>query len=224
MPSKIKKVNKNNDNTVSRRDRILGAAMEIFAEKGYQDAHVREIARRATVSEVTIYGEFKDKEDLLHAIPEMTMLQAMEQLALHMEGIKGAINRLRKFTWLYLYLFESKPDWSKVVLLQIKPSSRFLQTQAYQQVRAFTRFLIQILEEGQQEGLIRTDLDLNLARHVFIGGVEHITERWLLLGKPERITSYAEDLFGLFLRAFGTSKALEMLNHKEDNPAEASSS
>jgi TetR/AcrR family fatty acid metabolism transcriptional regulator len=224
MARNRKKYNKINDNTVARRDKILGAAMQIFAEKGYQDAHVREIARRAGVSEVTIYGEFKDKEDLLHAIPEMTMQEAMDQLALHMEGIKGAINRLRKFTWLYLYLFESKPDWSKVVLLQIKPSPRFLQTQGYQQIRAFTRFLIQLFEEGQREGLIRQDLDLNLARHVFIGGVEHITERWLLLGKPERITSYADELFRISVRAFGTPQALEILNCEEANPAESPSS
>jgi len=63
-------MNKINKNQIVKRDIIITAALEIFAQKGFQKARVTEIARRAGVSEATIYKEFKDKEDLLHAIPE----------------------------------------------------------------------------------------------------------------------------------------------------------
>ncbi len=217
MPRK-ENANNNSDNRIAKRHRILEAAMSVFSEVGYDRAHVSQIARKARVSERTIYEEFKDKEDLLHGIPEMVMPRAIQDLTLHMNGIKGALNKLRKFTWFYLNFFESNPAWSKVVLLQIKPSYRFLGTQAYQLIRDFTRVLVHILEEGQREGVVRQDLDLHVARHVFIGGVEHITERWLLLGKPERITSCADELYRIFVRAFGTKRALRIANSQEGKP------
>jgi len=99
-------MNKINKNQIVKRDIIITAALEIFAQKGFQKARVTEIARRAGVSEATIYKEFKDKEDLLHAIPEKIMPEATAELLLHMQGIEGARNKFRKFLWFYLYFFE----------------------------------------------------------------------------------------------------------------------
>lgn len=196
-------VNKISNNHISKRDIILTASLEIFAHKGFQKARVTEIARRAGVSEATIYKEFEDKEDLLHAIPETIMPAATSELALHMQGIKGAKNKFRKFLWFYLYFFETNKDWAKVLLLQIKPNPRFAKTRAYQLIREFTRIFIDILEEGKKEGEFKKTLDNNLARHIFIGGIEHITTRWLLLGKPEHLLSCTDELFEMFTRAFG---------------------
>jgi len=53
------------------RDRILDAALETFAEKGFTAATTREIARRARVNEVTIFRQFKSKKALFGA----TMLE-----------------------------------------------------------------------------------------------------------------------------------------------------
>lgn len=96
-----------------------------------------------------------------------------------------------------------------MVLLQIKPNPRFLKTTAYQLIRKFTRILIDILEDGKKEGRIRKDLDNNLARDIIIGGIEHITTRWILLGKPEHILSYTDELFEIFTRAFGPEGTFE---------------
>jgi AcrR family transcriptional regulator len=52
----------------ARREQILGAAMRVFAAKGYSRATTREVAREAGVSEGTIYNYFEDKEALLMAI------------------------------------------------------------------------------------------------------------------------------------------------------------
>ncbi len=205
--TKIQNINKFNNNQIAKRDIILTAALEIFAQKGFQKARVSEISRLAGVSEATIYKEFDDKEDMLHAIPEKIMPEATSELSLHMQGIKGALNKFRKFLWFYLYFFETNKDWATVVLLQIKPNPRFIKTTAYQLIRKFTRIFIDILEEGKKEGTFKKTLDNNLARHIFIGGIEHITTRWLLLGKPEDILSYTDELLEIFTRAFGPEGA-----------------
>ena len=52
------------------RDRILKAAGEEFLEKGYQDAWLREISRKAGVTTGAMYGYFKNKEELFGALVE----------------------------------------------------------------------------------------------------------------------------------------------------------
>jgi AcrR family transcriptional regulator len=50
------------------RRRILDAAQSVFAEKGYHEARMEDIAGRVGVSKRTLYLYFKNKEDLFAAI------------------------------------------------------------------------------------------------------------------------------------------------------------
>jgi AcrR family transcriptional regulator len=52
----------------ARREQIVGAAMRVFAEKGFRRATTREVARAAGISEGTIYNYFEGKDALLMAI------------------------------------------------------------------------------------------------------------------------------------------------------------
>ena len=47
-----------------RRERILAAATEVFAERGYREASVGEISARAGVVASVIYDHFRSKRDL----------------------------------------------------------------------------------------------------------------------------------------------------------------
>jgi len=50
------------------RARLIEAATEVFAERGYEKASLTEIARRADVTSATIYRHFESKEDLFFAM------------------------------------------------------------------------------------------------------------------------------------------------------------
>lgn len=54
----------------ARRNQILDAAAEVFAEKGFARATTKEIADRADVSEGTIYNYFESKGDILLALTD----------------------------------------------------------------------------------------------------------------------------------------------------------
>lgn len=67
---------------------ICGAALEVFAEKGFAAAKLDEIARRAGVSKGTLYLYFKDKEDLFRAVVRDTVapnIEAVQQAVLAAE-------------------------------------------------------------------------------------------------------------------------------------------
>src|SRR5436853_2362850 len=58
-----------------RRQDILGAAMQLFAEKGFRGTTTRDLAAHAEVNEAIIFRHFSTKEDLYRAILEEKMRQ-----------------------------------------------------------------------------------------------------------------------------------------------------
>jgi AcrR family transcriptional regulator len=59
---------------------ILGVAQEVFAEKGYHDASLDEIAARAGIAKGTVYLHFTSKEDLLAALVEQQIVEFLAQV------------------------------------------------------------------------------------------------------------------------------------------------
>ncbi|HXK26507.1 MAG TPA: TetR/AcrR family transcriptional regulator [Myxococcota bacterium] len=68
--------------TDEKRDRILGAALEVCAQRGVAAARMEEIAARAGVSKGTLYRFFESKEDLLLA----TILASYEKGLRHVDA------------------------------------------------------------------------------------------------------------------------------------------
>ena len=67
----------------ARRNQILDAATELFAEQGFNKTTVRKVAQRAGVADGTIYNYFKNKNDLLMGI--LHRLNESELRDLHFE-------------------------------------------------------------------------------------------------------------------------------------------
>jgi TetR/AcrR family transcriptional regulator len=61
-------------------DRILAAAAEEFAERGYAGARVDRIARRARVNKAMLYYHFRSKEGLYRTLLRQTFAHAGERL------------------------------------------------------------------------------------------------------------------------------------------------
>jgi AcrR family transcriptional regulator len=72
-----------------RRAEILDAAMEVFAEQGYQGASTEEIARRAGISQPYVFRLFGTKKDLFIAVDIRCFRQTLEIFQRAAEGKRG---------------------------------------------------------------------------------------------------------------------------------------
>ncbi len=70
------------DKMTEKQARIVEAAIEMFAEKGYSGASTSEIAQRAGVAEGTIFRHYKTKKDLLLSIVTPAMLKLITPFVL----------------------------------------------------------------------------------------------------------------------------------------------
>jgi AcrR family transcriptional regulator len=178
----------------SRKDRIMDAALRIFAEKNFQEATISEISKEAGVSEATIYEYFGTKEDLLFAIPEKISNDTFEESESVLPYIKDVEGRMRAIMFSYIQLYESNPDYSALVLLQLMSNKRFRQTAAHEAIRRSAHRLLDCIREGIANGTFRSDADAYLIRSMLMGTIEHLFIHWHMQGMPKQEKSIMEML------------------------------
>ena len=172
--------------TKSRKDRIMDAALRIFAEKSFQEATISEISKEAGVSEATIYEYFGTKEDLLFAIPEKISNDTAKESQAVLPFIKDVEGRMRAILFSYVQLYQNNPHYSALVLLQLMSNKRFRQTAAHEAIRRSAHSLLEIIREGIADGTFRSDADAYLIRSMLMGTIEHLFIHWHMQGMPKR--------------------------------------
>jgi len=158
----------------SRKDRIMESALKIFAQKGFQDATIAEISKKAGVSEATVYENFGTKEELMFAIPEKVTVERIDELEKVLPYIKGAESRIRAILHGYVQIYGDNPDYSALVLLQLTPNKRFRQTGAHATIRKAAHILLTSIREGIADGTFRPDTNPYLIRSMLLGTIEHL--------------------------------------------------
>jgi TetR/AcrR family fatty acid metabolism transcriptional regulator len=184
---------------ILRKESIIRAAIEAFSKKDFKTASISEIAQKAGVANGTIYQYFKDKEDLFFSIPIEKTNEFRSQLELHLEGISGAFNKIRKFVWYFLFFFKTNPEYGRILMLEMRVSKSFVKTKAYGFLKQSVSQVKNIIIEGQNEGIIRKDTDIYILRHLILGTLEHMVSRWLLKGEKYDLLEHHQEVSRLLI-------------------------
>ena len=192
----------NKNGKENTRDRIIDSAKRLFADQGYQKTTISDISRQASLSEAALYEYFQGKEDLLLTIPQLWVSELLSGLEEQLFGIKGAVNKLRKYVWWNMRRIEQSPLDAKIVYLFLKTNANFMKTEVYANVKMLYSHLIDIFEEGMGSGEMKPDLNPYLARNIVIGTMDHMVTRWLLKDMSYSLFENLEETFDLLVDAF----------------------
>jgi AcrR family transcriptional regulator len=215
----------NEHRTKERFSSIIDSALKVFGEKGFYNATISEIARNAGVSEATIYEYFGSKEDLLFAIPGEITSQSVSFLESIIPYIKGAENKIRAITYGYFNLYRENPDYSSLVLLDLKHNRKFMETESYEPVKQAADFILKAIREGMETGEFRDDIDPYLVRSMILGTIEHFFFRWHLKGRSKEIPDFIEpllDILGSGIRTVEEAKPVQIFINMADKSVKAS--
>lgn len=140
---------------MSKKTKILYQAMRLFAEKGYKNASIAELARLTRVAEGTIYYHFKTKEGLFQAVLEeieKTLIREFENFAAEKRFASG-IEKIEQSLFFYLYLVSTREEMFLVLhrydayeMAQINRIFRESFSKIYS-------FLLDTFENGIHQGL-----------------------------------------------------------------------
>ena len=179
---------------------ILEAACDVFAERGYEKASVREVAARAGISVGGIYLYFNNKEELYTGL----MRGQMDEFLGRVDRLRNdaALTALRKLIDLYMELAVTK---TKMLSTSIKEYDlEFKRPIRDAFFRSQHRIISGILQQGMRDGSFRS-IDCSTMAQMIL-----VTLRGAILGyltgdirKPK---AYAESLYDLFLNGIRSTK------------------
>jgi len=106
----------------STRDRILTAAAEVFAERGYEGAAVSDIARRAGFTTGAIYGRFRDKAELLLEVVRGVLESQQEAAVLAASASPSGVSS--RFAELVGEFVDANREASRALVLEAHVAAR----------------------------------------------------------------------------------------------------
>jgi TetR/AcrR family fatty acid metabolism transcriptional regulator len=155
-----------------KRSLIQDAAIKVFATHGYHGSRVSDIAREAGIAYGLVYHYFKNKEEILTTLFEERWSGFLEVVEAIAGGTTSTEDRLVSVAALILNAYRVRPDWVKVLVLEIQRSSRFAEPSQIEAVGRLFDAVAQILRSGQERGEVRGELDPNVACYVLIGALD----------------------------------------------------
>ena len=150
-----------------KRERIISAATAEFALKGFENANINNIAKKADVSVGSLYKYFENKQDMFltiihYSIATMEdmlneLLESDEDILLKVEHIIRTIQKYSKENVLIVKLYN---------VMTSENNPRFASQFAYEMESMTARIYRTAIERGKKSGDVREDIDSAFAAYL----------------------------------------------------------
>ncbi|MCP4449232.1 MAG: TetR/AcrR family transcriptional regulator [Myxococcales bacterium] len=190
-----------------KRARILAAAETVFAESGFFQAKVSQIAKEAGVADGTIYLYFKSKDDVLISLFESRMSEVCERMRINVAVAETVSEKLQSFVRTHLGMVEEHPNLAEVLTVELRQSAKFMKEHPNPQFGEYLKILATIIADGQEAGDFDAEIPAPVAARGIFGMVDELALAWLLGAEQKFDIVRAADWVGaLILRGLERKK------------------
>jgi AcrR family transcriptional regulator len=188
------------------RDKILQAAREVFAEKGYHRALVDDIVRASQTSKGAVYHHFPNKEALFLALVDEFAGRLAEAVAAAIGRAHGALGKVEAAVTAGLETFARHRDLARILLLESVSLGPAYQSKRQEVHGRFAALIQAHLDEAAAEGSI-PPVDTRVATLAWLGALNEVVVQWLHSGRPDLRTEAVPALVPMLLRSIGAKSA-----------------
>jgi TetR/AcrR family transcriptional regulator, fatty acid metabolism regulator protein len=206
--------NKTKEN--GKYQRILEAAVKVFAEQGFHQSTISQIAREAGVADGTIYLYFKNKDDILVQFFTYKTKQVFDKFREEVDKAENSFDKLRNLIRRHLQEFQNDRNMAVLYQAETHQNSRLVEEQIRDMSKLYLDIVSEIVEQGQEEGCIRKDIYVGLVKRFILGGVDEVINTWLHSGGKYDLASMADPLVDLFIRGIGNAEIINNNNSQKD--------
>jgi TetR/AcrR family fatty acid metabolism transcriptional regulator len=171
----------------------------VFAERGFFNSQVADVAREAGVAAGTVYLYFRSKDDLLVSIFERTMSEAIAEGRAALAQVDDPIERLRRIARLHLERVSRDRDLAVVFQVELRQSTKFMERFSATQLREYLGIIRDIIADGQTRGLVRPGINPTVATKVLFGALDEMATNWILSSRRRPLSGDADLVMDLFL-------------------------
>ncbi|MGB9499397.1 MAG: TetR/AcrR family transcriptional regulator [Dissulfuribacterales bacterium] len=176
--------------------KIINSATTLFAEKGFNDTSMLEIAQKSDVAEGTVYEYFRNKENLLISIP-------YEKLTSLYDNVSGNSleKKIKKIIFNIFEFYYAEKDYSTILVLMLRTNKQFHRSQSNEIIDNLFSLIENDIKKGQAENIFKDDLDINLCRDLLFGTLDHIMIPWIIFNRHYDLREVGSEVSDLFINA-----------------------
>jgi TetR/AcrR family transcriptional regulator, fatty acid metabolism regulator protein len=193
-----------NTQTTETQQKILDAAIDVFAQKGFHDTRVDEIVDVSKTSKGAVYFYFPSKQDIFLAIVDKFANLLEERLKPAIAQEASGVERVSMALQVCLKTFEQYRNLAKVFLVQAAGLGVVFEDKQIAIHNRFARLIQQQLDDAIQEGDI-PPIDTEVASYIWMSAIYDMVIRWVRTGQPEPSRIFPT-LQVMLLRSIGVSE------------------
>jgi len=182
---------------VDTRDRILVAAANVLARRGFAESKLREIADLAEVRPPAVYYYFRSREELLAEVLHTGQQRVREHVMAALGALPddaGHDERIATACAAHLTIQTAMADFARAVSRNIAHAHGPVHERLHRESEAYHDLWRGLLSAALADGVIRADLDLSTARMLVIGALNGSTEWFHRPGQTDRLVEQAQAL------------------------------
>jgi len=182
-----------------KRDAILRAATKVFAQNGFFQSQVADVARVAGVAAGTVYLYFKGKDDLLVSIFERSMTAVLDEGRRAVADVADPAERLRLLARLHLGRLGRDRHLAVVFQVELRQSVKFMERLSASFLQDYFTLIRQAIADGQARGVFRKDVSATMATKIFYGALDEMATNWVLSRRRYDLAAEADAVADLFI-------------------------
>jgi TetR/AcrR family fatty acid metabolism transcriptional regulator len=181
-----------------KREAILNAAVKVFAQKGYFNSKVADIAKEAGIADGTVYLYFKSKDEILHSVFDRAMEEFISEGKHEIADIEKPEERLRRIARLHLEKLSADRDMAIVFQVELRGSTKFMEEFSAAGFADYLDIIIQTIKDGQKSGVFRKDLKPIVCAKILYGALDEMVTNWILSKKSYPLPPMADVVLEIF--------------------------
>lgn len=185
---------------------ILEAAEKVFAEHGYEDAKIQDIAQDAGVALGTLYTVFPGKTEIYDAIQALRGREILEGIFRAIQGHRDFVDAALRGIEAYVRCLVERPNFLRMHLREGLSWAERTVLRSGEQVVTFERGMslaIDLLEAGVARGVLHADNPPELQLKMMIAAHQVQLSDFLARGaRSEDVEDLIERMQNHFRRAF----------------------
>lgn len=182
-----------------KRARILNGAVTVFAQNGYYNSKVSDIAKEAGVADGTIYLYFKNKEDLLIQVFLETMDTILTSQEDALRDESDPIECLKIFTRNHFNFVAQSQAIAEVVTVELRQSSKFMRSTDMKPFGRYLGIIARIIGAGQSMGVFAPSLNPRRVARAYFGVLDEFALEWAMDPRQPPIEASADATLDIFL-------------------------
>jgi len=189
-------------NKAATRERILQAALQVFAEKGYHRAAVDDIVRASGTSKGAVYHHFPNKEALFLALIDELSACLATAVTTAIQTSQGAVSKVEAALQAGLQTFAQHRELARILLLEPVSLGQAFETKRAEVHGRFAALIQVYLDQAVAEGSI-APLDTRVATLAWLGAVNEVVIQSIQGDEPALLTRAVPTLTPMLLRSIG---------------------